>query len=107
MKLTHILLAAAGIFCWLSSASGQEKPSDKTKEIPYIEVVDCYQCNELVISLPIPKYHALVGTGPHIYNGKVGIQILISENGKVETATAIYGHNYFRPMLEKESLKAP
>ncbi|MFM9905914.1 MAG: energy transducer TonB [Pyrinomonadaceae bacterium] len=106
MKLIPIFLTASCLFSGLSLANGQEQSEDKTKEIPYIEVVDCYKCNDLVISLPNPKYPALVGTGPHIYNGRVGIQILIDENGKVETAIGIFGNPFFRPILEKEAKKA-
>lgn len=106
MKIITSLFAVLVGVCFVSAAKAQKKPSGKAQTIPYIEVVDCYKCNELVISLPSPKYPAYVASGPHIYNGRVGVQILIDESGKVETATAIYGHNYFRPMLEKDSLKA-
>ncbi|MEQ1642775.1 MAG: energy transducer TonB [Pyrinomonadaceae bacterium] len=88
------------------SAISQQKQVSKTRKIPYIEVVSCIKCNDLAIQLPRPKYPSLVGTGPHVFNGKIGVEIVIDEQGLVEKATAIYGHPYFRPMLEQESLKA-
>ena len=79
---------------------------NEAKKIPYIETVDCLDCKEFIISRPTPSYPSYVGTGPHIYNGKVSIGILIDETGKVKSARAIAGHPYFRPMLEKASLTA-
>lgn len=106
MKQCRILFALfIGAFLILS-AVGQDKSKVKQKRIPYIEVVDCFRCNDLVISLPNPEYPSYVGYGPHAYNGKIAVQIVIDENGKVEKATGVSGHPYFRPMLEKESLKA-
>jgi hypothetical protein len=94
------------VLCWLSSVNAQGKPNTPIKQVPYIEVIDCYKCNELVISLPKPKYPAYVASGPHSYNGIVLVAILIGDEGKVETAKGIAGHQYFYSMLEKESLKA-
>ncbi len=87
-------------------ASGQQKQASKTRKIPYIEVVRCVKCNDVAIQLPRPKYPSMVGTGPHVYNGEIGVQIVIDEQGQVEKATAISGHPFFRHMLEQESLKA-
>lgn len=106
MKHCRILFALfIGALCFLSAAA-QNQPVDNQKRIPYIEVVDCINCIDLVILLPNPKYPSYVGYGPHAYNGRIAVQILIDEFGKVEKATGISGHPYFRPLLEKESLKA-
>ncbi|HLA96467.1 MAG TPA: hypothetical protein VK612_12155 [Pyrinomonadaceae bacterium] len=56
--------------------------------------------------MPDIPYPTLIGYGPHIYEGEVGIMITISKSGEVETAKAITGHPYFRPTLEKASLLA-
>ena len=106
MRVAKLILALLIAICFSSPAHSQRKYNFGSKKVPYIEVVDCFKCNDIVISLPHPKYPALVGTGPHIYNGKVGIEVLIDEQGKVGKATGIYGHPYFRPLLEKEALIA-
>ncbi|MEQ1644797.1 MAG: energy transducer TonB [Pyrinomonadaceae bacterium] len=87
-------------------ASGQQNQASKTRKIPYTEVVACVECGDVAIQLPRPKYPSMVGTGPHVYNGKIGVEVVIDEQGRVEKATAIFGHPFFRHMLEQESFKA-
>jgi len=99
------LLTAATI-CGVVSVRGQERTNQKAEEIPYIKVIDCLDCNDLFITLPTPKYPAYVGYGPHQYNGSVAIQVSIMNNGRVGKATAISGHPYFRPILEREAMSA-
>lgn len=71
-----------------------------------IKVVVCRDCEEIAISLPNPEYPAYVAFGPHKYEGEVGVQVVINNEGRVESAKAIFGHLYFRSMLEKASLTA-
>ncbi len=71
-----------------------------------IKLSRCHDCEDLIVKLPEVPYPAYVGNGPHIYEGEVGVQIVIDENGDVESAKGISGHRYFRPMLEKASLAA-
>lgn len=106
MRITASFLTVLFLFSFSQFASGQRQTGSKTRKIPYIEVVACIRCNDLAIRLPRPKYPSMVGTGPHVYNGKIGVEILIDEQGRVEKATAISGHPFFRYMLEQESLKA-
>jgi len=47
----------------------------------------------------------MVGYGAHKYDGNVIVQVEIDEKGDVESATAISGHSFFRPILEKASKK--
>ena len=106
MKCISTILIIVAVLFLRSSANAQERSSVKSKKAPYIEVVDCYECNELIISIPSPKYPSNVEYGPNKYNGKVSVQVLIDEHGKVEKAIAVSGHPYFRPLLERESLNA-
>lgn len=73
---------------------------------PSIEVIKCYKCDDIAISLPNPQYPKYVGTGPHIYNGEVAVRIVIDKQGNIESAKGVSGHPYFRPILEREALKA-
>jgi Periplasmic protein TonB, links inner and outer membranes len=76
-------------------------------EIPgSIKVVRCYECADIVIDLPMVEFPSYVASGPHKWEGEISIQIVIGENGDVESAKGISGHPYFRPMLEKASLIA-
>lgn len=106
MNIAVSILSLLFLLSLSEFASGQQKKASKTRKIPFIEVVRCIKCNDGVIQLPRPKYPSLVGTGPHVYNGEIGVQIVIDEEGRVEKATAISGHPFFRHMLEQESLKA-
>ncbi|MBX3289110.1 MAG: energy transducer TonB [Acidobacteria bacterium] len=71
-----------------------------------IKVDRCHDCEDLIIKLPDVSYPAYVGYGPHTFEGEVGVQIVIDENGDIKSAKGISGHRYFRPMLEKASLAA-
>lgn len=73
---------------------------------PYIKVVDCKNCNEIAIYLPNPEISFPIGYGAHKHSGKVFVQILINEEGNVESAKSISGHPFFRPIVEKAALKA-
>lgn len=106
MKILTSILSLFFLLSCVELAHGQQKKTSKTRKIPYMEVVECIKCGDLAIQLPRPTYPSLVGFGPHIFNGKIGVQIIIDEQGLVDKATAIYGHPYFRPMLERESFKA-
>lgn len=71
-----------------------------------IKVSRCESCTDLIIELPDVEYPKYVGYGAHKYEGEVGVQIVIDEQGNVESAKGVFGHPYFRPMLEKASLTA-
>lgn len=71
-----------------------------------IKAILCYKCVDIVVKLPTVEYPASVGYGAHTYEGDVHIQIVIDENGNVESAKGISGHPLFRPMLEKASMTA-
>ena len=106
MKIAASIFSLLFLLSLSPFASGQQNQASKTRKIPYIEVVACIKCNDVAIQLPRPKYPSMVGTGPHVYNGKIGVEVVIDEQGGVEKATAIFGHLFFRHMLEQESLKA-
>ena len=106
MNILRVSVTIFLVLFGLSSLYAQDERKAKTQDIPYIKVIDCIECSGLVILLPSPIYPSLVGTGPPVYNGKVAVQIIIDENGKVEKAEGISGHQYFRPMLETEAFKA-
>ena len=78
---------------------------NRTDFKPSITVIKCVDCPE-IISLENPEYPKYVGTGPHEYNGTVTVMISIDEKGNVLSAKGISGNPYFRPMLEREALKA-
>ncbi len=63
-------------------------------------IISCGMCNSKAISLPQPEYSpAAKAVGAR---GKVSVQIVIDENGNVESAKAISGN----PLLYAESVKA-
>src|SRR5258708_21872906 len=100
MKFIPSLLAIFVVFCFLSLVGAQEKSSRGTKEFPYVEIVDCMNCNDLVISLPIPDLQRPLDVIPYKNRGAVSVQIFVDKEGNVEKAQAIEGHPFFRPILE-------
>lgn len=71
-----------------------------------ITIVRCYECADILVKLPEIEYPRYLGYGAHKAEGEIGIQIVIDENGDVDSAKGISGHPFFRPMLEKASLTA-
>ncbi len=103
MSRKHLLLIISIIIFAAQIARAQK---DRENFQPSIKVVDCRNCSDIIISLPNPEYPNLVGYGAHKYSGEVFVQILIDEKGNVESAQAISGHPFFRPLLERAALKA-
>ncbi len=97
--LLYATIFAAILACAVTIYSQSETPGS-------IKVITCRNCEGILITLPNPEYPSYVGYGPHKYTGEVGVQIVIDGKGNVESAKAIFGHPYFRRMLENASLKA-
>lgn len=95
-------LAVVYVLTLVFSTVGQ---TPATKSVPYIEFFGCDGCNERLVTPPNPVYPAMVGYGAHKYDGNVIVQVEIDENGDVYSATAISGHPFFRPNLERASKK--
>lgn len=106
MKNLNLFFIMLFTICFLQITFAQEEASVNQKIEPSIEVVDCYKCNDIAVSLPNPEYPKTIGYGAHKYSGKVSVQILINEKGNVESAKAISGHPFFRPIVEKAALEA-
>ncbi len=102
--MRYLLLSALLIFQFHGITLSQSKTTSRT--IPYIEFYECFRCEELIISAPAPKYPTLVGTGPHVYNGLVSVQVTVGADGSVKVARAISGHPYFRKLIETAALDA-
>ena len=81
-----------------SSAVSQHIPGS-------IELKECRGCEDYV-ERPTVSYPTYVGYGPHKFEGDVGVQILIGNDGKVISAKAIFGHPYFRSIVETGALRA-
>ena len=93
------------LLCLPLIANGQEASSKVELKAGSIILVECKNCGNLLIR-PTPKYPAYVGFGPHVWRGTVGIQVRVNRDGTVSRTKAIFGHPYFRPYLESESLAA-
>jgi len=103
MKKLQLFLTMLTTICALQVCFAQER--NETSQ-PYIKVIDCKNCNEIAISLPNPEYSLSIGYGAHKYSGKLFVQILINEEGNVQSAKSILGHPFFRQIVEKAALKA-
>lgn len=85
----------------------EESEAEVSDPIPgSISMVECRGCEDRIL-LPIKIiYPQYVAYGPHKFEGLMGIDVTINPDGNVKTAKAIYGHPHFRPMFEKQVLKA-
>lgn len=72
----------------------------QTKKPPYIEFYDCPGCEHSLKKASDAVYPSMVGYGPHKYNGLFSVQVLVSEDGTVQKATAVSGHPFFRETVE-------
>ncbi|HUF03367.1 MAG TPA: energy transducer TonB [Aridibacter sp.] len=67
---------------------------------PYSVIVyDCIGCEGLAERLPAPDY-GYVGAGVDVWTGFVFVEVSIDEEGRVVSANAISGHNFFRKRFE-------
>jgi len=96
---SFILLGCLMTFCLARDVASQKKNETSGS----ITVIRCLGCEYDALEFPRVQYPGYVGTGPHKYNGEVGVQVTIDQNGNVTGAKGISGHPFFRPMLEKVS----
>lgn len=99
---SFIFLTSLVFLCLVGDAKCQNSSSFR----PTIETVKCSGCEADILQFPIVEYPRYVGFGPHKYNGKIGIEVTVDKDGNVESSTAIYGHPYFRSLLEKASFSS-
>lgn len=93
------------------SSSGQALQDEKAADHEFagsgsIKVILCYKCADIAVNLPMVEYPRYIGSGPHKWEGEIGIQIVIDEIGDVVSAKGLSGHPLFLTLLEKESLTA-
>jgi hypothetical protein len=102
--MKKLLSIISGIFLFLSfqTASAQNKSVKQKKVSPTI--VSCGICNRKALLLPKPEYQKAAKFVN--VSGKVNVQILIDEKGKVIEAKAISGHPLLKMTSEKAALQA-
>jgi|GEM_PF-6543830 len=106
MKTFSLISIILAVFLLSHSVNAQTTTGGNGEKIPYIKIAKCLRCDDLIISLPNPKYPKYVGFGPHVYNGEVAVQVFIDETGNTEKANGVSGHPFFRPLLEKQLMTA-
>ncbi len=105
MSGSHCLVGALLSFATICALHAQSTPGPSPIVPGSIVVSECRGCED-ILELPRVEYAKYVGFGPHIFEGFVGIDITIDEKGSVTSTRAIFGHPFFRLMLEKVSLTA-
>lgn len=95
MKI-KVCLAAILIFLYSLQVAFAQKETSRKK----LPIVSCSDCNAKALSLPKPEYPKSATFVKA--SGVVQVQILIDENGNVETAEAVSGH----PLLQASAIKA-
>ena len=106
MKLTNLIFIGVLVLCRSLETNAQAIPEVHFKERPRVFVEDCLRCEDRALSLPAAELPGLIEVRPYKNFGSVSVQVRVDTKGNVEKADAIYGHPFFRPILEKSALKA-